>query len=244
MGKRLENICESLLELLQKGKCIDEEHVHIFLDSAVDCLDGETDEDKPQKLGRLAAYVQKKWQYREIDSMTSEQAFLCGGIWGGIKLLGMARERNEKSVRLEVLKKQYAGYYDFFHAIATEPGIKHKELAEKCGKSASLLSQFAAGVKREGLIVCRPVGREKYYYLRPLGTQVYDALRWDRQENEKKLYMRQWSRKNLPNSSYKERYNEKDELINTIMDNRNICISDRSEGMLVEDNDEFAVAIW
>lgn len=172
----MENICENLMELFQKNKRIDEEQVYIFFEGAADCLNGRMNEDKTIKLDKLTTYLQKKWQYREIEGMTSEQAFLCGSIWGVTKLLGMKRERKEQAFRLEELKRQYSEHYDFLHAIAVSPGIKHKDLAEECGKSVSLLSQFAVGVKRDGLITCSRIGRETYYYLRPLGEQIYKEL--------------------------------------------------------------------
>ena len=181
MGERLENICEGLMELLQKDKRIDEEQVHVFFEGAIDWLNGE--EDRTVKLDKLAAYLQKKWQYREIEGMALEQAFLCGSIWGGTRLLGLKREWKEKTYRFEELKKQYTGHYDFLHAIAVNPGIKHKDLARECGKSASLLSQFATRVKKDRLITCRHIGRETYYYLRPMGERVFEELRREKQKS-------------------------------------------------------------
>lgn len=251
MGKRLENICEGLMELLQKDKRIDEEQVHVFFEGAADCLNGGTEEDKTVKLDKLAAYLQKKWQYRDIESMTSEQAFLCGSIWGGTKLLGIKRERRENAFRLEELKKQYSGHYDFLHAIAADTGIKHKDLAEKCGKSVSLLSQFAAGVKKDGLITCRRIGREKYYYLRPLGEQVYGDLKQEKLEREKILLLQQekrrreelnWPRamKDLLNTSFEGRHAARMDALEIVRENSDydmpIRVGNRMGRIAVEEN--------
>ena len=243
MGKRLENICEGLMELLQKDKRIEEEQVHVFFEGAVDCLNGE--EDKTVKLDKLTAYLQKKWQYREIESMTPEQAFLCGSIWGGTRVFCLKRERKETAFRFEELKQQYSGQYAFFHAIAANPGIKHKDLAEECGKSVSLLSQFAAGVKKDGLITCRHVGRETYYYLRPLGEQVHEELKREKQKQKQfiQLQGQKWAEafrpqqnmKELHNLSYKGWRGTKENDFQ-IMENSNNDMSIEASGMIMEDN--------
>ena len=255
MGKRLENICENLMELFQKNKRIDEEQVHIFFEGAADCLNERTNEDKTVKLDKLTTYLQKKWQYREIEGMTSEQAFLCGSIWGVTKLLGMKRERKEQAFRLEELKRQYSGHYDFLHAIAVSPGIKHKDLAEECGKSVSLLSQFAVGVKRDGLITCSRIGREKYYYLRPLGEQVHEELRKEKLERQKILMQLQekrnregtfrqwWNICEMPNSSYERRYTVKKDVMEIVTENSNYGNSERMSGLAGEDIYESMVGI-
>lgn len=252
MVRRLENICEGLMELLQKDKRIDEEQVHVFFEGAVDCLNGE--EDKTVKLDRLTAYLQKKWQYREIESMVPEQAFLCGSIWGATRLLGLKRERREKTFRFEELKKQYTGHYDFFHAIAENPGIKHKDLAGKCGKSVSLLSQFATGVKKDGLITCRRIGRETYYYLRPLGEQVYEEIKQEKLEKEKIFMLRQeerqrdelnWQRimKSVLNTSFEGRYAVRKDAFEIVMENSNYDMPFRVGRIAVEDNYESMVSV-
>lgn len=254
MGKRLENICETLMELLQKDKRINEEQVHVFFEGTVDDLNEETDETKTVNLDKLTAYLQKEWQYREIESMTSEQAFLCGSIWGAIKLLGLKRERREKTFRLEELKKQYAGNYDFLHAIAVNPGIKHKDLAEKCGKSISLLSQFAAGVKKDGMITCRHIGRETYYYLRPLGEQVYEELKHEKLEKHKLLILQQeelWrdalfgqqNMTELLNTSFEGRLAARIDDFDMITENSNYSKPIRELRITVEDYDESMVRI-
>lgn len=254
MGKRLENISESLMELLQKDKRIEEEQVYVFFEGAVDCLNGE--EDKTAKLDKLAAYLQKKWQYREIESMTSEQAFLCGSIWGGTRLLGLKRERKEKTFRFEELKKQYTGHYGFLRAIAANPGIKHKDLAVECGKSVSLLSQFATGVKKDGLITCRRIGRETYYYLRPLGEQVYEEIEQEKQKElewqnifiplQEKTWMEEFRRqqniKELKNTFYKGWIGAKEDDFE-VMGYSNNYLPIHVDGMIVEDNYESVVSV-
>lgn len=251
MGKRLENICESLVTLFQKDKRIDEEQVYTFFEGAVDYLDGDTSGNKTAGLDNLAACVQRKWQYREIEKMSPEQVFLCGSIWGGTRLLGVKRERKEKLFEIDRLKNQYSGQYELFHAIAVNPGIRHKELAGRCGKSISSLSQFAVGAMREGLIECSRVGREKYYYLRPLGEQVYEKLKKERlvgQRTAKRLQemtyrqrntlMREWG-----DIAYDGMYNAKDYIYGGTKGNSNFVVTTRMKKMPLEVNNESTVGV-
>lgn len=258
MEKRLENICESLMELFQKEKRIDEEQVYIFLEGAVDFLNREADEHKTVKLDKLGAYLQKKWQYREIEQMTPEQAFLCGSIWGGAKLLGIKRERKETVFEFHELKKKHSVHYDLLHAISVDPGIKHKDLAGKLKKSTSHLSQYVIDVIRDGLITCSRIGREKYYYLSPLGEQVYDELKKEKLEGQKvreRITMEIWTvkrpkgaRRNANLSEvhgiFREgTYGVKEKTFKIAGENSNYYVPIRPIKEVLEDNNELLVKV-
>ena len=173
--KRLGNICRSILDRLNNGRQMDEDSVHIFFEGIVDKLQS-MDGKEPPEYQKLVAKMDEMWQYRQLEEISPELIFLCGGLWGGAKVLKLCRKREKQQISLDLLVRKYKSEEWIFRVLSENPGIKHKDLAEKGRVSISRLSQLTATMQREGLITYNRVGREKYYYLRPEGEKVYDRL--------------------------------------------------------------------
>lgn len=174
---RLGNICRDILMRWREKRSVDEELVYIFFDGILDMLhDSEKDNSIPD-YRKVTDRLQDIWQYKDFDKMSKEEIFLYGGLWGGMQMaeINVRRKRQEKSV--DELVCAYKNKQWFFDAIASQPGIRHKELAERGNQSTSQLSQFVIKAAKEKLITYNRIGREKYYYLGKKGELVYEKMK-------------------------------------------------------------------
>lgn len=177
MGQtRLINICQDILSRWREKKEIDEEQSYIFMDGILDVF-SNPEEETGADYRKVSEELNEMWQYRDFGSLSVEEVFLCGSLWGGIKMAELNRKRLRQQSTIKELSRAYANKLWFFEAISYEPGIRHKDLAQKGGQSTSQLSQFVAGVVKEGLITYNRIGREKYYYLQKRGELVYAELK-------------------------------------------------------------------
>lgn len=178
-GTKLERICNVILERMKAKKRIEEEQVQAFWETMAEATE-EENLQTPQNYRQLSDRLHKMWQYRSFSDLAQAQIFLYGSLWGGMKLLEKKRSKMSDRERREKMAKYYAGKEWFFRAIDTQPGIRHKELAQIGDVSPSALSQFAVRASKERLISCRRMGREKYYYLMDDGKAVYKKMQEDR----------------------------------------------------------------
>lgn len=169
-----ENVCNGLLERLNAGKSIEEEHVSVFMNSIAGLQKEEAASSPAYK--KLYDALQKMWHYKDLK-VSYEENFLLGGIWGVLKLIHEEIEKKQRRETLDLLVAKYKDQYWFLEEIDRNPGIKHKDLAKKGGKSTSQLSQFFKAISAENLVGYNRAGREKYYYLQQTGRLVYDEIK-------------------------------------------------------------------
>lgn len=174
---RLDNMSKLLLDELRAHKEFSEEQVLIFFDGLIDSTQGEYRQKESKEYTSLRSWINEKWVYRELDDLSHQLSFLLGALWGGITLRGMKNKRKKEELNIDQLVTKYRNNYWFFNAIANQPGIMHKQLAEKGGITSSELSQFATRIYKEDLFSYNRVGREKYYFLQQRGEEVYKRLK-------------------------------------------------------------------
>lgn len=190
--KRLENVCRELLMYVEKGYTISEEKV-LGLSESLAFFDGR-EERMPSSYVRLRDEIDQRWQYREIEQLTVEELFIIGSIWGCLR----AAESRRRCVRDDILEQRQweillNKYKDkdkvwFINTISSQPGIRHKDLAEKSKKSPSQMSQMMSGIIKDGLVSCNYAGREKFYFVSELGKKLSRQLaKQKREENLQKL---------------------------------------------------------
>ncbi|MBO5094729.1 MAG: winged helix-turn-helix transcriptional regulator [Lachnospiraceae bacterium] len=172
-----ERICSNLTERLQMKKNIDEEQVNVFLDSVAENL---TAEEKPKKKNSgyqaLSDFINKLWRYGDFGKTPRLQVFLYGSIWAGVKILERRHKRLDRNKKINELISYYSDKEWILRAIYDKPGIRHKDLAEAGGKSASQLSQIISKASKDELISYHRLGREKYYFLMDSGETVYHEI--------------------------------------------------------------------
>lgn len=181
---RLENICNGLLNLLGKGKRIEEDSIYIYLDGMLDVMEKQTN-DWPASYAKLNQYVEQIWDLREIDGLTQEQTFLLGSIWGTAKLMAMKKDREKNKYEINDLASRYLNNKWIFKEICARPGVRHKDLAVKGKRSASGLTQILSQMIQAQLIVCNHMGRENHYYLLDRGEQVYEKIKETEKEQRR-----------------------------------------------------------
>lgn len=180
--KRLSNICKEILGNLQDKRRPDEEQTAILFDGIVDCI-MEEDRELTADCRRVSDLLKRMRQYKDFDGLSAEDVFSLGGIWGSIRVSELYFERRNYLVETDRLCEVHRRNYRFFKEIHTNPGICHKDLAAKVRQSPSQLSQFVSRLTRDDLISCSRVGREKHYYLRKRGEQIYKVLEKERKHS-------------------------------------------------------------
>lgn len=183
MKKDLERVSGLLCEMWNLKEEISEIHVNSFFGCILENLTGTTHR-MLSNYRKLSDAICELWQYREIDKMSSEQAFLYGSIWGSIKLLRMKDEKVKKQQNMAWLVKKYLKKDKLLKYIYENPGINHKSLAEKLFIAPSQLSQQILSYEKDGLITDDRIGREKYYYLLEVGESVYQKISKEKANTE------------------------------------------------------------
>lgn len=172
--KRLENICQEILAYIEKDYEISEEMV-LALAQGLTFYDGR-EEKMPSSYIRLLDEIGQKWQYRETEQLSVEQTFIMGSIWGCLQM-AEARRRyamNEisKIQQWNVLLKKYKDKVCLLNVIRRQPGIRHKDLAQRSRKSPSQMTQIMTGMVNDRLVTCNYAGREKFYFITELGQKL------------------------------------------------------------------------
>ncbi|MCM1500263.1 MAG: hypothetical protein NC124_17510 [Clostridium sp.] len=134
----------------------------------------------------LYDYTDSYWRNQDHQDQP-EHAFFVGRLYGMLDLIKRKYEELEKEELF--IKYDAKGFrlYSVLKNIYQSPGITHDELTRQVKGGKSALSQFVREPEADGLI--RPVrsGRQKHYYLTPLGTRVYQRIKPAYEEKENAL---------------------------------------------------------
>ncbi|MCM1538818.1 MAG: hypothetical protein NC254_10530 [bacterium] len=179
MEKRsfLENVCGILMEELASAGKITEDQVFSLME--------ELSAREPAELRtagmnykKMCSAIGEVWQYREWEKMQPDQAFLYGSLWGIVKFFECRYQEMMDADQMKVFVQKYKDKVWLLRAIKTQPGILHKELAQKGRIGSPRLSQIMnddPDIKE--LVFFRTSGREKYYFLKPKGEELLDRLK-------------------------------------------------------------------
>ncbi len=178
MKKRLllKNVCRNLVESLTSHKKITEDQIFKFMEELAR-EEPRALSEMPPDYRRLVFSMEEVWQYQEWKLLSAEQAFFYGGLWGSSKAFELKYQQKLAADRMKTLVPKYKSKEWMFRAIKHQPGILHKELAEKGHIGPSRLSQIMDDADLDFLISYRLSGREKYYYLKPAGEELLDRIK-------------------------------------------------------------------
>lgn len=172
--KRLENICQEILSYVEKDYEISEEMV-LALAQGLTFYNGR-EEKMPSSYIRLLDEIGQKWQYRETEQLSIEQTFVIGSVWGCLQMAEARRRyalnETSKVQQWNVLLKKYADKVYLLNIIRRKPGIRHKDLAQRSGKSPSQMTQIMAGMINDRIVTYNYTGREKFYFITELGQKL------------------------------------------------------------------------
>lgn len=162
----------------QKGLIRDEMVFHIMDMMSEKFVDSQ--EDFPERCyEQLLGKLNKLWQYKQLEELSSEQSYLYGGIWGCLSMLSWIQKKKKTSQRCHTLAEKYQvdSMFTFLSAVYKKPGIQNKDLAQICKVSTARISQISNDALGDGLISMQSLGREKSYFIRTSGEAVYDILK-------------------------------------------------------------------
>jgi len=173
----IDNLSEKILKRLKDNREVRDEQISLFLEWTLSAIGKFELLELPRNFFLLKENVFKCRMYNKIEELETNQAFVYGSLWSTIKLIELDEKRKKDKVSIEVLAKKYIKNIEIFQTIESCQGIKHKDLAYKCGKTPSELSQFFNQVGEERFISSIRLGREKYYYLEERGTCLLEQMK-------------------------------------------------------------------
>lgn len=92
---RLENICMDILAHWHGKRRIDEEKAYIFCEGILDQMDSQKKETA-QEYQELTRKLHDMWHCKDFEKLSAEETFLCGGLWGGMKILEQSARRQDQ----------------------------------------------------------------------------------------------------------------------------------------------------
>ncbi|MCM1120988.1 MAG: hypothetical protein NC416_00240 [Eubacterium sp.] len=203
---RLGNVCRSLVDSLTSHKKITEDQILTFMEELA-TEEPKALADMPSDYRKLSFSMGEAWQYREWETMSPKQAFFYGSLWGSSKSFELRYRKKLDADQMKLLVPKYKNKEWIFRAIKAQPGILHKELADKGDISPSRLSQIMDDKDIDTLISYRLSGREKYYFLKPDGEELLSRFK----TAEKRVlgsYTEPYKAISINNDSTKWLYNE------------------------------------
>ena len=171
-------VIQEVIQRFYQKKDIDDEMLFWILDYMSELFVESRDDTEWQCYERLLDKLNKVWQYKMYEQITTEQSYLYGGIWGSLKMLSFIKDKKTKSQKKYVLATQYEkeAKYAFLSSIYNNPGLQNKKLAEICDVTTARISQIANDALNDGLISVQEFGKEKCYFIRTLGESVYEIV--------------------------------------------------------------------
>lgn len=148
---------------------IDRALIDDFLDSMSEILSAIGDEPNYaaclDQIDELASYVSSCYANGSYRKGDSERAFELGVIFGACGLFDSVECEEERRVADELRQSTALKYRKILEAVNEEPGITHGDLAEKCGKSKSMLSQIMMSIRGYRFFSVSALGKTKHYFL-------------------------------------------------------------------------------
>ncbi|MCM1157263.1 MAG: hypothetical protein NC300_02045 [Bacteroidales bacterium] len=134
----------------------------------------------------LYDYTDSYWRNQDNQDKP-EHAFFVGRLYGMLDLIKRKCDALEKEELLVKYDTKGSKLYDVLKNIYQYPGIIHDELTRHVEGGKSALSQFVKEPEADGLIRSVKSGKQKHYYLTPLGTKVYQRIKPAYEERENVL---------------------------------------------------------
>ena len=171
-------IFQEVIQRFYQKKDIDDEILFYILDYMSEQFVESRDDVEWQCYDWLLDKLNKIWQYKQFDQVSTEQSYLYGGIWGSLSMLSYIKKKKTLSQTSHVLAAKYENdsAFVFLRSIYNNPGLQNKKLAELCDVSTARISQIASHALKDGLISTQIFGKEKCYYIRTMGESVYDII--------------------------------------------------------------------
>lgn len=175
---KINNISKGILKKIKTERSITEEQIYALWDGIVEVLEKGGNFEDASEAARLLERMNDVWMYQKFKASSASEDFLYGSIWGSMNILSGFLKKKKEQHDCRVLVQKYKDDTSclFLNAILKKPGIKNSALAQICYVTPSRISQMTQTAIEDGLITAQKVGREKYYYLKTKGNDVYKAI--------------------------------------------------------------------
>ena len=168
MAKGIEKISLSLrlhADLSAHDEAYDEEFLNGIFEGIASMLESYDAANETEDIEKFFASIRAAFLAEKYKEKSPEVSYGMGAVWGAVGVYdSFARhvaEKNNDAVRRLVLEN----YSSIFAEVMKSPGITHSELAERCQKSKSRLTQIVSDIDEYDLLASVRNGREKHYYL-------------------------------------------------------------------------------
>lgn len=180
----LDRITDDISTCIVSGKELTQEQIFSFMENFIADSGSFFDAIKTKSYKAMRGLLNELWQYREWEDMSSEQAFLCGQLYGCVKLCEYREQSRQDALSFRFLLSKYADS-KLFYIVKKNPGIRHKDLAKEIGLSTGRLSQMMDDEGMEELLISRVFGREKYYFLSARGEELFQKIEAQKRKAKK-----------------------------------------------------------
>ena len=129
---------------------------------------------------KLTDTLEHAWEFEMPDDTESRRERSYARLYQIIDTISIYHLQIQRERELLQAVEECRKYEDWLAAIYNNPGIRHGELSEKLGISASSLSQKPPEVELKGYVTATRLGRDKFYTLTSFGIRLYKRLRGKR----------------------------------------------------------------
>lgn len=171
---------ETLYKWLIEKRVIRKQHIMDYRSVCINLLMDNVKEKK-EVSDELEEFYYKLQMYSGdyLDSDEKLQAFRLGELISVYETYKQHAEVQEQDKReAEIISRYQNGRIRqiLMHMARSENGLRHKELAEKCGITPSQLTQILGRFREDRTFYSIQRGREKYYILTSLGKDIYHRV--------------------------------------------------------------------
>lgn len=180
---QLKNAIRSITDCIVDSDLLTQDLVFHFMKSYAADTASFLHDIKSESYTSMRSLLYEVWQYRDFENLSPEQAFLYGQLYGCVKLCEYREENHHETVWIDSLASKYRDS-KLFSIVKENPGIRHKDLAQKMNISPGRLSQLMDDEDMNELLSSRLIGREKYYFLTLKGELLQQKLEAQKREAE------------------------------------------------------------
>ena len=152
-------------EFAMHDEAYDEGFLHGIFEGIANLLESYDAANETEDIERLFASIRADFLSEKYKEKSPEVSYGMGAMWGAVgvydSFVQHVAERSSDAIRMLVLEN----YASILAEVMKSPGITHSELAEKCQKSKSRLTQIVSDINEYNLLASVRNGREKHYYL-------------------------------------------------------------------------------
>lgn len=174
------SLSEQLTEYIEEHREIRARTLHEFTKLTILTIYKGEESVYSDVFQKLTDTLEHTWEFEMPDDAESRRERSYARLYQIIDTISIYHLQIQRERELLQAIEECRKYEDWLAAIYNSPGIRHGELSEKLGISASALSQKPPEVELKGYVTATRLGRDKFYTLTSFGIRLYKRLRGKR----------------------------------------------------------------